>query len=395
MTCGEEVEPIQFDGLLLEKENLPTRKHCNILDNETNSCQNSEELADYLRHRNVRKTALSLSCFSELKTSPVTSLRLRYPELNIRKRKERKSIGSSHSRPHIFSLVGDKGDESCSPYCQHCHRQKPDASYGTFSRISAETSSKGRRLVKKNVTRTILESDISDSDQDCYVVGTSGHELGSVSTYHHSDEKTEELTDSSINLSPKEFNLPNDSVIDAINSQNNLHGDTMDAGQSNQTTGQPASTEPSCAICWTDFSISRGILPCGHRYCYPCIQNWSNQLASKGKVSTCPLCKEDFSSILKVDDVVASDQKVYSETIPCVPLMKNISILADHGYSSNRTQLLTGQTCSVCHSREPEESLESCHVCQIRYIHLYCLDPPLLPWVCVHCRDLQILFRRG
>uniref|UniRef100_A0A7N0UUP7 RING-type E3 ubiquitin transferase BRCA1 n=1 Tax=Kalanchoe fedtschenkoi TaxID=63787 RepID=A0A7N0UUP7_KALFE len=395
MECGEEVGTIQFDGLLMEKDNLPTRTQRNILADGTDWRENSEELADDHCHSNARKTAPLITCFLEQDIYPSTSLRLRSPELNIKKRKGRQSSSKNHFRPLLSPLAGDEGHESSSLYCQRSHRQKRNTFHSTSSRISAETSCKGRRLVKKNVARTILESDILDSDQDCSFIGSSGSGPGSTSESHHLHEITEDQMDLSISLSPRKFNLRNDSAIDVINCQDNAHGDATYTSQHNQTARQHTPAEPSCAICWTDFSITRGILPCGHRYCYPCIQNWSDQLALKGKVSTCPLCKEAFCSILKVDDDVASDQKVYSQTIPCAPLVKNISILPVHGLSSDMTQFLTGQTCSMCHSREPEESLESCHVCKIRHIHLYCLDPPLLPWVCVRCRELQNVFQRG
>ncbi|XP_068636978.1 uncharacterized protein [Aristolochia californica] len=155
----------------------------------------------------------------------------------------------------------------------------------------------------------------------------------------------------------------------------------------------PTATELSCVICWTDFSSTRGVLPCGHRFCYSCIQSWADYKASLRKDSLCPLCKASFRSIMKVEDAAFCDQKIYSQTIPGIESGDDIYMVPEREVLCSDAEYSQASVCCQCQNRQPEDLLVSCHLCQIRWVHSFCLDPPLLPWTCIHCKDLRMLYQ--
>ncbi|PWA99428.1 BRCT domain-containing protein [Artemisia annua] len=188
--------------------------------------------------------------------------------------------------------------------------------------------------------------------------------------------------------------------VSASLSKNSLDKSTKVDDESNEREDAPASPTPihlSCVICWTDFSSTRGVLPCGHRFCFSCIQNWADHKASMKKVSTCPLCKASFYSIQKMEEAVSSDQKIYSQTIPSNSFATDVYIIP-HGEASTRTSLQymppPRPVCYQCCCREPEELLIHCHSCENRCVHSYCMDPPQTTWVCVQCKDLRMRYFR-
>ncbi|CAI9109971.1 OLC1v1009920C1 [Oldenlandia corymbosa var. corymbosa] len=181
-----------------------------------------------------------------------------------------------------------------------------------------------------------------------------------------------------------------------------LYGDGLQikgasSDQVNDNREVPPITEPaqmglSCVICMTDFSATRGVLSCGHRFCFSCIQTWADHRISSQKTSTCPLCMAPFSTITKVDYAVSSDQKIYSQTIPDDDMrMERVFILP-----GNRTlNILTSPgepVCCRCHCREPYDLLQRCNVCWNQCIHTFCLDPPMDPWTCWNCKELQRMY---
>ncbi|GLU10837.1 hypothetical protein SLE2022_276180 [Rubroshorea leprosula] len=238
-----------------------------------------------------------------------------------------------------------------------------------------ESSRKGRKLVKKHVFVDSLGSELSDSLQDRETTDD--------------DQDIEEIKEWSPspvlkNGSSSAMGAASSSKrisLEGCSNAENINGESQEADQTE---------EISCIICFEEFSETRGVLPCGHRFCYKCIQKWAYSLTASRKVPTCPICTTSFVSITKMKDATISDQKMYSQTLPCSSSAIDVFVLPDPGRPSFGAQSLA-PACTKCRSREPEDLLISCHLCQIRKIHTYCLDPPLLPWTCIHCHDLPLL----
>ncbi|KAK3013068.1 hypothetical protein RJ639_009668 [Escallonia herrerae] len=412
--CGQEVGPLLLDIPLVEKASL-------LPQNQLQACDNSKNPVIYVDSGDTDCATWTVSnllkenLFPELGRNDISYRRSKKKILRRRVKQDH----LSNSR-YLHDEPSEPEELGSSPYTR-LRRQKRTPS------TSAEASCKGRRLVRKNTSRNFLAS-LSDSEQECHprqnchpthdITATSSSSSGgrTLCVGRNTGASTDRFSD--------HMATTNEALKDGDNIKhlhNALapqdHCSAVDEGLNGteHISRLSTSTELSCIsvqpggfchvdidfvfhasragpITWYTFSAQLMIY-ISHFYTLWKEKTRALAVTARRKMSACPLCKATFVSITKVDDAVSSDQKIYSQTIAHDPSMKDVYILPD-GNSPIlwAQQVSVAQVCCQCCCREPEDLLIRCQLCQIRCVHSYCLDPPMDPWTCIHCKDLQMLF---
>ncbi|XP_024024292.1 uncharacterized protein LOC21393009 [Morus notabilis] len=425
--CGQEVGPLLSEVPQVPKVGASVKKQ-KVLYDKSNTCYGSEKKRGYMGVEASGDVVCNRSLLNQTLFCDVNKVG------NSSHKSKDELVKSTSGQEHPISRPLKNPHEGTSSHASLELVRRKGKIINNNGSNEPETSRRRRRLVKKSTHSDILDLFPSGSNQDCYPIevdnlnqnnedvvvllsnpldaamcaNVSDNGRPSIDGFFNPKESRNKGLDSVEADVPSRFCAsmdPNEPDVHAENGlmdlENTSEDGCSDAENSKEETTKgleikhdstiPSSTELSCVICLTDFSSTRGVLPCGHRFCYSCIESWADHMALKRKISTCPLCKESFASIIKFEDTATDGQKIYSQTIPCGLSMMDMFILHDQETANMTAQHDSATVCSVCRRLEPVDLLIICNVCQIRRIHSYCLDPPVDPWTCIDCKDLQRL----
>ncbi|KAL4480017.1 hypothetical protein ABPG74_020533 [Tetrahymena malaccensis] len=162
--------------------------------------------------------------------------------------------------------------------------------------------------------------------------------------------------------------------------------------QLTQKQNQMSQNLKNCAICLgiPEDSIY-GVVQCNHEFCIDCILQWSEV------TNLCPMCRAEFSKILKKN----YNDLDYQEVITVEPKKQRIND-DDEFYWEEVDSFLDDDgmddVCYICETNQDENKLIVCDHCGFRICHTYCDDDllddqvPLEDWFCHECRQISELF---